>query len=496
MDDAQSTSSAQHAARSVEALRELRERARAARSAQREQISQLERQLTEQLDRLAAEISNQKSAEAAAEGARLHEELEQAQAAWQTERREREAELAELRGQLDAQSAELDERLGELDERDRAVDERESAVAARDAQLTARDEELAERARQVEEAEAAAEAVRQGVEGQQQAWAAEQAQREREREALAAELAEARQRLESTQTQADDAIENESLQHKFELAVQDVRRLRGRVAELEEELARRPDGDQTDSADLVHLRAERDALAERVEELEREPSARSEATTEQEAADLQRRFELAVEDVRELKTKNTQLEAQLAEAGRQPAVVRADGNAMDWESQKRRLLESLECEGESDEPARRKEQVTIEGTIRITDEVVATKDDEIASLREQLASLRAAGGKVGVERERELAISRLIDEDEIIEQHRKRAAQLEQEMEGKLRAAELELSVERAKIARQQAELAEARLELEALRKSPAAADGQASVGTPKRRWLSKLGLSGDDVEK
>ena len=300
--------------------------------------------------------------------------------------------MAELRGQLDAQSAELDERLGELDERDRAVDERESAVAARDAQLTARDEELAERARQVEEAEAAAETVRQGVEGQQQAWAAEQAQREREREALAAELAEARQRLESTQTQADDAIENESLQHKFELAVQDVRRLRGRVAELEEELARRPDGDQTDSADLVHLRAERDALAERVEELEREPSARSEATTEQEAADLQRRFELAVEDVRELKTKNTQLEAQLAEAGRQPAVVRADGNAMDWESQKRRLLESLECEGESDEPARRKEQVTIEGTIRITDEVVATKDDEIASLREQLASLRAAGG--------------------------------------------------------------------------------------------------------
>ena len=101
-----------------------------------------------------------------------------------------------------------------------------------------------------------------------------------------------------------------------------------------------------------------------------------------------------------------------------------------------------------------------------------------------------------MERERELAISRLIDEDEIIEQHRKRAAQLEQEMEGKLRAAELELSVERAKIARQQAELAEARLELEALRKSPAEADGQASVGTPKRRWLSKLGLSGDDVEK
>ena len=76
-------------------------------------------------------------------------------------------------------------------------------------------------------------------------------------------------------------------------------------------LARRPEASQTDSAELVALRAERDALAERIEQLERQPVAQVDADTEQQISDLRRRFELAVEDVRELKTKNAKLEAKL-----------------------------------------------------------------------------------------------------------------------------------------------------------------------------------------
>ncbi len=500
MDDAQTTSSAQHAARSVEALRELRERTRAVRSAQRDHVSQLERQLTEQLDQLAAEISKQASADAAAESARLHDELDEARTAWDSQRTTQEAELADLRRQLDALREDLDKRSADQDERDRTLEEREKSASERDKDIATRDEQLAERERQIAAAEAEAESQRQEIERERQAWAAEQAQREQDRGGVEAALAEAREQLERTQQQTDDAVENESLQHKFELALQDVRRLRGRVAELEGELARRPEDDETDSAELVHLRAERDALAERVEQLEREPQDQSQSADSQEMADLQRRFELAVEDVRELKTKNAQLEQQLAQVNKQrpaAAAAAAAGDGMDWESQKRRLLESLESEGESNDPARRKEQATIEGTIRITDEVVASKDDEIASLRAQLEALRAAGGKVGVERERELAIARLIDEDEIIEQHRKRVAQLEREIEEKLRAAELELSVERAKIARQQAELAESRLEIESHRKSGSTTDGETPTSSgPRRRWLSKLGLSNDDDEK
>ena len=180
--------------------------------------------------------------------------------------------------------------------------------------------------------------------------------------------------------------ERDGLQQKFELALQDVQRLRGRVAELEQELARRPEASQADSAELVALRAERDALCERVEQLERQPAPQIDADTEQQLADLQRRFELAVEDVRELKTANSKLEAQLAASG-QDAGQRRRTAATDWESQKRRLLASLEDEGEShDEPVRQKERVTIEGTIEMTDAVVAEKDREIAELKSQLAS--------------------------------------------------------------------------------------------------------------
>jgi hypothetical protein len=491
MEDVRTSSSTESAACSAEALRELRERARAARTAERDEMSQLERRLTEQLDVLAAEIARQRAEDAA----QLRDQLGDAQATWREERSQQEAALAKVRQQLDARDSELDQRVSGLDARERAQNEREAGLQKREAALHDQNQRLDEREQQIASAEQRTGADREELAQQREAWAAEQAAHEAARKEMAAALAEASQRLEFVRQQADDATENESLQHKFDLALQDVRRLRSRVAELEQELARRPEADQADSAELVHLRAERDALAQRVEELEREPARPLDSSTEQEVADLQRRFELAVEDVRDLKKKNTQLESRLAEAAKK-AVSTADSSSMDWEAQKKRLLASLENEGESGDPARQKERVAIEGTIRITDEVVAGKDDEITSLREQLAVFRAAGGKVGVDRERESAITRLIDEDEVIQQHRKRAAQLEQEMEEKLRAAELELSVERAKLARQQAELADTRLELESIHKSRDSSGGHVPADAPKRRWLSKLGLSGDDEKK
>ena len=65
-------------------------------------------------------------------------------------------------------------------------------------------------------------------------------------------------------------------------------------------------------------------------------------------------------------------------------------------------------------------------------------------------------------------------------------------MEDKLRAAELELSLERAKIARDKVELDELRADLESQRQ-PYDPNGTARPGAPRRRWLSKLGLSGEE---
>jgi hypothetical protein len=300
------------------------------------------------------------------------------------------------------------------------------------------------------------------------------------------------QRTEWSVARATLEVERDSLQQKFELAAEDLQRYRERVGELEQDLSRRPEATQADSAELVALRAERDALADRIEQLEQQPAVQVDADAEQQMADLQRRFEMAVEDVRELKTKNAQLEAKLA-SGERVSGRSGDSGALDWEAQKRRLLASLEDEGDtSDEPERHQERLRIESTIEMTDAVVAEKDVEIAELKAQLAQ----GGSVGAvadDKAREQQVCKLVDADEVIAEHRKRTADMERDMEEKLRAAELELSVSRAKIARERVELDEMRADLESRRANMVPDGAPSAPGAPKRRWLSKLGLNGEE---
>jgi chromosome segregation ATPase len=141
-------------------------------------------------------------------------------------------------------------------------------------------------------------------------------------------------------------------------------------------------------------------------------------------------------------------------------------------------------------PERQKQLSSIENTVRITDEVVATKDRQIAELKTQLAS---GAGQGGTSRTADGADA-IVDADAVIQKHRARIAQIEQEMEDKLRATEMALSMERAKIAREQAQLTELRIELESMR-GPNGAIAEPGGSAPKRRWLSKLGL-GDEEKK
>ena len=415
--------------RSAAALRDLEQRAQAALAASRDHVSRLEAEITGQFEQLAAALHEQSAAEVPAAA-----ELENSRAAWAGERSALEAARDELAGQV-----------ARLEAEHRATKEEWQK------QLAAFEEKLSQQQSNWNE--------------QRSAWSQERENLERERE---------------------------ELRQKFDLALEDVQRLRGRVAELEQELARRPEAQEADSAELVALRAERDALSERVEQLERQPDAQLDASSEQQLADLQRRFELAVEDVRELKTKNAQLEERLASAGPRPAAA-AESGGMDWASQKARLLASLEdAGGDQEDPVGRQERVTIESTIEMTDAIVAEKDSQIAELKARLA---AGGDELSArdDEERNQKIAELVDADEIVAEHRQRVAQLEREMEGKLRAAELEISVERAKIARQKSELEDLRAELEAQRNTHFPNGTDPTPGVPRRRWLSKLGLSGEE---
>ena len=483
-----------------ESQRSALENERLAARAERDELTKNIGTLTEGSEGLRAQL--------AAQLLDFDERLAERQTAWEVERAALEARVSAAetkREQLEQhQAAHALERAAWTHERS-DFESHQSAMENRQATLTAeRDElatnlsKLAEETQDVRNQLTARLAnCEQRLASQQEAWAAERTVLEERCDAgehkcneLSAALAAAGNQLEAARGLSVAASERDELQQKFALALTDVHRLRSRIAELEQELSTRPAADQGDSVELVQLRSERDAMAARITALEEQPAATvSDADTAQEIADLQRRFELAVEDVRDLKRKNSQLEAQLVEAKSRPGPVvpAPPAGGSNWEALKQQMLASLEGEVEDGDEEREQERASIENTIRITDEIVANKDRELAELRAQLAESGVARAAADDESVREL-----VDNDAVIQKHRERIAQLEKEMEGKLRAAELELSIERAKIAREQVQLADLRSEIDAMRGTHGSGPG-AGIGQPKKRWLSKLGLSGDD---
>ena len=144
---------------------------------------------------------------------------------------------------------------------------------------------------------------------------------------------------------------------------------------------------------------------------------------------------MAVEDVRELKRTNAELEAKLKSRGGAVAPV-VSGGGMDWEAQKQRMLASLEEDDRDDDEAIAERQ-SIESTIQITDRIVAQKDREIESLKQQLEEL--SGGKAATA----TAVADLLDHDEIIRQERENLLAAQAEWREKIGKAEIDISMER-----------------------------------------------------
>ena len=149
----------------------------------------------------------------------------------------------------------------------------------------------------------------------------------------------------------------------------------------------------------------------------------------------------------------------------------------------------MEAENPTHE-TRRQEHLTIDGTIRITDTIVQEKDREIRELKQLLNEQSQSVGTMAVGA---AALGGILDSDEIIRQQRERLAQLQDEWETKMRQAEIDISMERAKLARERADLEEVQRSLEDQRQArrPAVEDGDTTKpSSPQRgRWLSRLGL-------
>lgn len=524
-----------------QALRELRERAQGLLANQRAGARQLEERIASEIARVTEELTraydaNQADAtrEAEATLAAQQTKLDESQsklAGSQSELESSRAELENSRRELDASRGELASDRHEFDSERQAWEalrERIEAdletlrenlqsdadrqhhkaeeLASESARVSQKKQELDKWATELADQHEKLETLRRdlkarqadlassgpgkvddsALEAERARWDAERRALEKERDALAAaanetaeQLAESRNKLQAWEAKQQDTSD---LSQKFELALADVQSLRAHVAELEEQLAERPEAGGGELAQLAQLRAERDELREELAARASQPSA--ESSDSEEIENLRRRFELAVEDVRQLKTERAELEQRLASAEQTTRPSDADG--LDWEAQKRRMLASLEGDGADATPEQREERSTIEGTIRITDEIVAEKDAQIARLLEEISS-EATG-------EAATPPGPPLDDDERLEAERQRLAALEAEWEDKLRSAELELSVERAKIARERAELADLRIDMEAQQKS-GGGHPRTPDAPPKRNWLNKLGLGGADEE-
>jgi chromosome segregation ATPase len=200
---------------------------------------------------------------------------------------------------------------------------------------------------------------------------------------------------------------------------------------------------------------------------------------------------MAVEEVRELKRTNAELENKLKSRGAgSSAPSPASGGALDWEAQKERLLASLEADGDDDEEAV-EERTSIEGTIRVTDQIVAQKDREISELKERLEQHGGAGSSQSA------AIAELLDRDEIIRQEREKLTQLQVEWRQKIGEAEIEISVQRAKLARDRAELEEKVRQYQLDQDNRSYSEDNSEPTKPTRgKWLARLGLKDLDEQK
>ena len=250
-----------------------------------------------------------------------------------------------------------------------------------------------------------------------------------------------------------------------------------------------------DSTDRVaELLRERDALLKRLEESQSDQTEASAKAEEEKTYELRRRFEMAVEDMRAYKHRVAELEEQLAQrpkAVEKPAV----GGALNWAQQKANMLASLETDMAGSDQQSVDDRLTVEGAVRITDEVVAAKEREIQQLRQQLEDLRA---QRTTDHAHDAGMADILDHDAVIAAERERLRKLQESVLDKQRTAEVELSMERAKIARQRVEM-EDRLhamesDLSHRQSNTVSGDNSAPVSRSLRgRWLARLGLKDGD---
>ncbi len=285
-------------------------------------------------------------------------------------------------------------------------------------------------------------------------------------------------------THSDNQEELEFLRCELAAAIERLRELEGnqetqtddnskRVQELEEQLAQ-ADRELTELRERLQSNPETPLLVQ------------AQADT---IAELKEQLELAEQQQHELRDQNSDLAAQVAKhqvlsSGHTPHVS-FQQESLSWEERKKLIMQQLEGETDtadssSDEQIER--QLAIEQVLLTTQSEIEKRDREIAELQaiiEQQSDTRQ-GVAIGA-----AAFAQAFDNDEMIQQERSKLKDIQREWEEKLRQAEVDVSLERAKLARERLQLEQ---ELQSTQRERSA-NAKEPETAKKRKWLEHLGL-------
>jgi chromosome segregation ATPase len=444
---------------------------------QRQALAEREREIARQRRNIARQLRSRKK-ELAAERELLHNEARSSSASHEMELQQR---LSEVQGKYERMGEEL-----ALCEHQR--DELTQRVASLQTRLEQREGEAARLA---------------AVETQLRETEKQRDELSRHHEQATAHGASRDAELE----QLNDRIKtlNERCAQQAEQIAQSEKALDKQRQRFEQDLAKASSesGSAGMATELAQLRDEKTRLEGWLREAESKAAQGLDPAAAQELDDLKQRLEMAMQDCRDLKNKNAELAQQLnaARAGGGASAATSDGG-MDWESQKRRMLAQLEADFDENNEEQQQQKLTIEEAIQKTEKVVAGKEQELAAKDQEIEELRrllenqaSSIGEVAVGAS---AIAGVLDNDELVRQERESLKKLQDSLREQLRQAEIELSMERAKIARQRAEMEEKIQAFEADRaKYAVSAEGQKQAAdTGKKasrgRWLARLGLRDD----
>lgn len=157
--------------------------------------------------------------------------------------------------------------------------------------------------------------------------------------------------------------------------------------------------------------------------------------------------------------------------------------SLTWEERKRLIMQQLE--EELDDCPTSSSRLEISEVLRTTQAEIDRRDSEIRELQRiiEQQSNTSAGVAIGA-----AAIAQMVDSDEFVQQEREKLRNIQKEWEDKLRQAEIELSLERAKLARERSLLEEQRRQTTL--PLPPKPETKLEGGKPVRKWLEHLGLN------